>query len=116
MLSAATLVVLAGAALGPVVTAQAQVVKVLNRDAYFPEGPIWHQGKLYYVEYGRNTVMTWDGRDNAVFASDPGCGQSAVVPTAAGEFLTTCYDNGTIGRMAANGKLLPPYTHDKDGN
>jgi sugar lactone lactonase YvrE len=60
--------------------------------------------------------MTWDGKKNAVFASDKGCGQSAVVPTAHGEFLTTCYDNGTIGRMSADGKILPPYTHDKDGN
>jgi sugar lactone lactonase YvrE len=91
-------------------------VTVVNRDAHFPEGPIWYHDKLYYVEYDRNTVMTWDGRENAVFASDPGCGQSAVVPTAAGEFLTTCYDNGSIGRMAADGKLLPPYTRDKDGN
>jgi gluconolactonase len=95
---------------------QAQVVKVLNADAHFPEGPIWYHDKLYYVEYDRNTVMTWDGRRNVVFASDPGCGQSAVVPTPAGEFLTTCYDNGSIGRMAADGRLLAPYTHDKDGN
>jgi gluconolactonase len=91
-------------------------VTVLNGDAYFPEGPVWYRGKLYYVEYGRNTVTTWDGKVNSVFESDPGCGQSAVVPTAGGEFLTTCYDNGTIGRMAADGKVLPPYSHDKDGN
>ena len=38
------------------------------------------------------------------------------MPTARGEFLTTCYDNGTIGRMSADGKSCPPYTHDKDGN
>ena len=38
------------------------------------------------------------------------------MPTARGEFLTTCYDNGTIGRISADGKDLPPYTHDKDGN
>jgi len=90
-------------------------VSVLNADAYYPEGPIWYQDRLYYVEYGRNAVMVWDGKKNLVFASQPGCGQSAVVPTARGEFLTTCYDNGTIGRMAADGKLLPSYTHDKDG-
>jgi gluconolactonase len=90
-------------------------VKVLNDDAHYPEGPIWFQGKLYYVEYDRNAVMTWDGRHNAVFSSEKGCGQSAVVPSH-GEFLTTCYDNGTIGRIAADGKLLAPYTHDKDGN
>jgi sugar lactone lactonase YvrE len=91
-------------------------VQVLNDDAHYPEGPIWNQGKLYYVEYDRNTVMTWDGKNNAVFSAEKGCGQSAVVPTSHGEFLTTCYDNGTIGRIAADGKVLPAYTHDKDGN
>ncbi len=91
-------------------------VQVLNADAHYPEGPIWFQGKLYYVEYDRNAVMTWDGKKNAVFSFEKGCGQSAVVPTAHGEFLTTCYDNGSIGRMAADGKVLPAYTHDRDGN
>jgi len=91
-------------------------VRVLNDDAHYPEGPVWFQGKLYYVEYDRNTVMTWDGKKNAVFSLDKGCGQSAVVPTTQGEFLTTCYDNGTIGRISAEGKVLPPYTQDKDGN
>ncbi|HSY84931.1 MAG TPA: hypothetical protein VLA85_00035, partial [Verrucomicrobiae bacterium] len=39
-------------------------IKVINADAWFPEGPVWYQGKLYYVEYGRNTIMTWDGTKN----------------------------------------------------
>jgi gluconolactonase len=90
-------------------------VRVLNADAWYPEGPIWYRDKLYYVEYGRNTITVWDGKKNRVFSSQAGCGQSAVVPTAKGEFLTTCYDNGTIGRVSAEGKLLPAYTHDKDG-
>jgi len=90
-------------------------IRVLNADAYYPEGPVWYQGKLYYVEYGRNAVMVWDGKQNRVFSAEKGCGQSAVVPTNRGEFLTTCYDNGTIGRIAADGKSLPSYTHDKDG-
>jgi gluconolactonase len=100
---------------GPALAAPSGV-KTLNDDAHYPEGPVWFQGKLYYVEYDRNTVMTWDGKRNAVFSSDKGCGQSAVVPAAHGEFLTTCYDNGTIGRMSADGKVLPPFTHDRDGN
>ncbi len=90
-------------------------VRVLNADASYPEGPIWYQGKLYYVEYGRNQITTWDGKKNAVFSTEKGCGQSAVIPTARGEFLTTCYDSGTISRIAADGKLLAPYSHDKDG-
>jgi gluconolactonase len=90
-------------------------VRVLNPDAHYPEGPIWYRDKLYYVEYDRNAVMTWDGRSNQLFSSEKGCGHSAVVPTAAGEFLVTCYDNGTIGRIAGDGKVLPALTHDKDG-
>lgn len=99
-----------------ILPAWADDVKVLNADAHYPEGPVWYRDKLYYVEYDRNTVTVWDGKSNSVFASDPGCGQSAVVPTVRGEFLTTCFDNGTIGRISAAGKTLPPYTHDKDGN
>ena len=90
--------------------------RVLNDDAHFAEGPVWHQGKLYYVEYDRNSVTTWDGTANKVFWSKPGCGPSAVIDTADGSFLTTCYDSGTIGHISADGKDLPPYSHDKDGH
>jgi sugar lactone lactonase YvrE len=96
--------------------ARAADVRVLNDDAHFAEGPIWYQGKLYYVEYDRNSVTTWDGAKNTIFWSKKGCGPSAVIPTARGEFLTTCYDSGTLGHIAADGKDLPPYSHDKDGN
>lgn len=90
-------------------------VTVINPDAHFAEGPVWYRGKLYYVEYDRNTISTWDGTKNAIFWTKPGCGPSAVITTAQGEFLTTCYDSGTIGRIAADGSDLPPYTKDKAG-
>ena len=97
-------------------TALASDVRVLNDDAHFAEGPIWYHGKLYYVEYDRNSVTVWDGVKNSVFWAKKGCGPSAVIPTARGEFLTTCYDSGSLGRISAEGKDLPPYTHDKNGN
>jgi gluconolactonase len=98
------------------IDANADGVKTLNADAHFPEGPIWYHGKLYYVEYDRNSVTTWDGSKNAIFWSQKGCGPSAVIPTAQGEFLTTCYDNNSVGRISADGQTLPPYTQDKAGN
>jgi gluconolactonase len=96
--------------------AHADDIRVLNDDVHFPEGPVWYHGKLYYVEYDRNTVTTWDGKNNAIFWSQKGCGPSAVVPTIRGDLVATCYDNNTIGHMSADGKDLPAYTHDKDGN
>jgi gluconolactonase len=95
--------------------AQENGIRVLNAEVQYPEGPAWYRGKLYYVDYGRNAVMVWDGAKNSVFSVVAGCGTSAVVPTARGEFLTTCYDNGTIGRIAADGTTLPAYTHDSNG-
>lgn len=108
--------VVAGAVGVAQVRAETAGIAVLNPDTQFAEGPVWYRGKLYYVEYDRNTVTSWDGKKNEIFVADPGCGPSAVVPTASGEFLTTCYDNGSIGRIAANGTLLPRYTQDKDGH
>ena len=103
------------AAAGLAFQAHAGGVQILNPDVHFPEGPVWYHGKLYYVEYDRNSVTTWDGKANAIFWSQKGCGPSAVIVTARGEFLTTCYDNNTIGRISADGKTLPPYSHDKNG-
>jgi gluconolactonase len=88
---------------------------ILNDDVHFAEGPVWHDG-LYYVEYDRNTVTVWDGKSNRIFATLKGCGPSAVIFTARGELLTTCYDSGTIGHLAADGKVLPSYDHDREGN
>ncbi|UDL93725.1 SMP-30/gluconolactonase/LRE family protein [Lichenihabitans sp. PAMC28606] len=102
-------------ALSLIGSASAADVKVINPDAWFPEGPIWYHDKLYYVEYGRNTVTTWDGKTNETFWKQDGCGPSAVLPTSTGEFLVTCYDNQTIGRISADGKTLPPYTKDSEG-
>jgi sugar lactone lactonase YvrE len=106
------LLVLASAA----APANAADVRVLNDDAHFAEGPVWHKGKLYYVEYDRNSVTAWDGARNSIFWSKPGCGPSAVIPTSSGEFLVTCYDSGTLGHISADGRDLPPYSHDKDGH
>src|SRR5437667_12831046 len=90
------LVVLAGAA----PCARADDVKVLNDDAHFAEGPIRYHGRLYYVEYDRNSVITWDGAKNAVVWSKSGCGPSAVIRTRRVEFLTALHDSGTSGRIA----------------
>ena len=98
------------------VHAAGPAVQVLNADASYPEGPVWYQGKLYYVEYGRDAVTVWDGHRNQRVWSQAGCGPSAVVVNRRGEFLTTCYDNGSIGRFDAHGKTLPPYTQDSRGN
>jgi sugar lactone lactonase YvrE len=90
-------------------------VKIINDKAAFPEGPCWHQEKLFYVEYGGHTVMTWDGKSNQTFWRQDGCGPAAVVPMESGDLLVTCYDSNEIVRISSGGKTTASYKNDKNG-
>ena len=96
-------------------TANAEGIKVINAKAGFPEGPLWYKDKLYYVEYGSQTVMTWDGKQNHEFWKMDGCGPSAIVASSSGDFLVTCYDSGSIARISPDGKTIAEYKQDKAG-
>jgi sugar lactone lactonase YvrE len=90
-------------------------VQVVNPKAGFPEGPFWHQNRLFYVEYGSQTILTWDGNRNEQFWKMEGCGPSAVIALSTGEFLVTCYDSGSIVRISPQGKTIAKYTQDSKG-
>jgi sugar lactone lactonase YvrE len=87
------------------------LIKVIDPSARFPEGPVWHNDKLYYVEYGGHTVKTWDGSKLAQFWRSDGYGPSAVAPFGDG-FLVAGYDAGAMVRVSAEGRTL--QTIDKD--
>jgi sugar lactone lactonase YvrE len=90
-------------------------IKIINAKSGFPEGPLWHNNKLYYVEYGAQTVVTWDGNNNQEFWKMEGCGPSAIVALPSGDFLVTCYDSGSIARISAEGKTMAEYKQDREG-
>lgn len=90
--------------------------EVIDARAGFPEGPMWHQNKLFYVEYGSQTISTWDGSQKSIFWKMDGCGPSAVIALSTGDFLVTCYDSGTIARVSAEGETRATYLHDSQGH
>ena len=75
--------------------ARAESWKLVNANSPYPEGPLWFQGRLHYVEYAAHTVMTWDGHDNRVLWKQDGCGPSGLAPYRDG-LLITCYDSNTL--------------------
>jgi gluconolactonase len=89
-------------------------VRVINGDAEFPEGPFWADGKLYYAEYGGDRVSVWDGSANRVLWAQDGCGPSAVMPFAGG-MLVTCYDNGALVQIGADGETERVWDKDATG-
>jgi gluconolactonase len=89
-------------------------VEVSVPKASFPEGPLWHGEQLYYVEYGADTLMTWDGKENTQVWRQDGCGPSAVVE-AGDNFLITCYDANTLVEITPAGEILKTLSEDQAG-
>ncbi|MBL8581375.1 MAG: SMP-30/gluconolactonase/LRE family protein [Rhizobiaceae bacterium] len=87
---------------------------VINDKAAFPEGPVFVDGKLHYVEYGANTILVWDGAKTTKLWEQAGCGPSAVMPLG-DDLVVTCYDNGTIARVSKDGKTVATYDKAADG-
>jgi gluconolactonase len=94
--------------------ARAAKVEVINAESYFPDGPLWHEGQLYYAESAADRVMTWDGKENREVWHQDGCGPSAVIEAGAGSLLITCHDADALVRITADGRTLKTL-RDVDG-
>ncbi len=105
----------AGIALAATSPAVAGGIEVIYDKAGFPEGPVWVAGKLYYAEYGKGLVQAYDGKAVTKVWEKKDCGPSAVVPAGDGQFLVTCYDNGTIARISTSGATVATYDKDDAG-
>ena len=54
-------------------------ITTIDPDVHYPEGPLWREGRLFYVEYSTSNIKTWDGKHTAVYWHKDGCGPSAVM-------------------------------------
>lgn len=88
---------------------------VIDGKAAFPEGPWVEGGKLYYVQYGGNTVSVWDGSATSTLWQQEGCGPSAIAPLGPDRFAVTCYDNGTLALFNRDGSGTTAIGTDSSG-
>jgi sugar lactone lactonase YvrE len=95
--------------------ASASEVKTINPSTFYPEGPLWFNGKLYYVEYANHTVMTWDGKENRRIWKQDGCGPAAIIDTSDGNLLVSCYDSNTLVRLTPDGQTQNTIPADSEG-
>jgi sugar lactone lactonase YvrE len=95
-----------------VVTAAANTA-IIDANAVYPEGPLWRNGKLYYVEYAGPGVKVWDGKASAEYWQGEHCGASGLIAFGQGHMLVACYDANTVVELDERGRHL--RTFDKDG-
>jgi gluconolactonase len=91
----------------------AATIRVIDPAATYPEGPLWFDGKLLYVEYAGPGIKVWDGRKVSTFWSHDGCGPSGLFAFRPDRIWVACYDSNSLIELDAKGREL--RTIDKDG-
>lgn len=101
--------------LAAAVPAQAETVRVINPQSFYPEGPHWADGLLYYAEMTQDRVMVWDGTTNRSFWHATGCGPTAVVKTPRGTFYVFCHLGQRAYEVSAMGRTMRTIEADTAG-
>jgi sugar lactone lactonase YvrE len=83
--------------------------------AFYPEGPCYADGALYYVEYSAHRVMTSDGRTTKEVWHEEGTGPSAILPLKDGQMLIACYEKHELVRLDAEGNRIGEIGPEVDG-
>jgi gluconolactonase len=86
----------------------------IDGDAHYPEGPLWRDGKLFYVEYSTNNIKSWDGKTPRVYWHKDGCGASGLIPWK-DHLLVACYDGNYLAELDASGKQVREVRTDSNG-
>jgi sugar lactone lactonase YvrE len=61
----------------------------------YPEGLLWHGGRLYFTEMGADQVTIIENGSTRPFWRDAGCGPTSIAPFGPAGFLVNCH----LGKM-----------------
>ncbi len=110
---------LAGAAVLAAVLATAPVrgagPEIINGQAFYPEGPLWQDGRLFYAEMTRDRVMVWNGESTEVFWQRDDCGPTAIAAVGEGYYLVLCHLGHKLVRVSAAGGTVDSIEFEEDG-
>jgi gluconolactonase len=94
--------------------ALADQVTTIDPEARYPEGPLWRNGKLMYVEYAQSNIKVWDGRRATVYWHRDGCGANALIPFN-DHLLVACYDDNSLVELDAAATAVRVIRTDSSG-
>jgi gluconolactonase len=105
---------LALVALGVAGAARSASVEAIDPGVHYPEGPVWRNGQLFYVEYSAHNIKRWDGKRATIFWHRDGCGPSGLIGVR-DHWLVACYDDDSIVEIDAAGQLVRVNRTDDHG-
>jgi len=88
---------------------------LVDATAAYPEGPLWRDGKLLYVEYAGPGIKMWDGKEIKPYWSHEHCGASGLIAYRRNHILVACYDANEIVELDETGKQIRAVDRDSAG-
>ena len=84
-------------------------------EAQYPEGALWHRGKLYYAEMARDAVVVSDLAKAKDFWAMDECGPTSIAPYRDDELLVLCHLAHQVVRVSRDGRTLEVIDKDSGG-
>jgi sugar lactone lactonase YvrE len=81
----------------------------------YPEGLLWHGGKLYFTEMGADRVTIVENGATREFWKMPGCGPTQIVPFGPSGFVVDCHLGRAMVEISANGTTGRHFANAPDG-
>jgi sugar lactone lactonase YvrE len=88
---------------------------LVDATAAYPEGPLWRDGKLLYVEYAGPGIKMWDGKRATAYWRSEHCGASGLIAYRHDHILVACYDANKIVELDERGKQIRAIDKDSAG-
>lgn len=87
---------------------------VVDASAHYPEGPLWHDGAFYFVEYSTGAIRRKDADGIHDFWRGAGCGPSGLAELGH-DLLVACYDGNKLLQLDARASLVRTLDADVQG-
>ena len=81
----------------------------------YPEGLLWHGGRMYFTEMGADRVSIIDNGSTRQFWQDPGCGPTDIAPFGPAGFLVNCHLGKHVVEVSAAGVTGRRFRSAADG-
>ena len=81
----------------------------------FPEGPLFVNDRLHWVEYASNRLMRLNGETRTVLHEQEGCGHNGLSLSPNNQLVVICYESNEILYLDLDGNVVERINADVNG-
>ncbi len=86
-----------------------------SRPGAYPEGLMWHDGRIYFTEMGADRVIVIENGSTREFWRLPGCGPTQIVRFGPTGFVVDCHLGRAMVEVSAAGVTGRKFATNRDG-